>query len=236
VGLAPYFSSQLSTFNFQLSTFDLFYSSPFFSILSGHSYTTAAHQPFCNQFVTHSFHRDGGCTPSPDFFQPTTDCPRATVFGSSDERGVAMNRESVSMQREVPMAIGIQGTAPLLQVFDMPTSIKFYRDVLGFEVVTTSTPRSEHFDWALLRLNGVELMLNTAYEEDARPPAPDPARLAVHEDTCLYFGCPDVDAAYAYLRTRGVAAKEPKIAPYGMKQLYVSDPDGYNLCFQWPAK
>jgi len=22
---------------------------------------------------------------------------------------------------------------------------------------------------------------------------------------------------------------------FGMKQLYVNDPDGYNLCFQWPA-
>ena len=76
------------------------------------------------------------------------------------------------------MAIEIRGMAPLLQVFDMPTSIAFYRDVLRFEVVTTSKPRGEHFDWALLRLNGVELMLNTAYEEDARPPAPDPARIA----------------------------------------------------------
>src|SRR6266481_4814914 len=147
--------------------------------------------------------------------------PRSLCAGSV--RGFPMNPESVSMLREVPMAVDIRGMAPLLQVFDMPTSIKFYRDALGFEVVTTSTPRGEHFDWALLRLNGVELMLNTAYEEDARPLAPDPARLAVH-------------AAYAYLRTRGVAAKEPKIAPYGMKQLYVSDPDGYNLCFQWPAK
>jgi glyoxylase I family protein len=34
---------------------------------------------------------------------------------------------------------------------------------------------------------------------------------------------------------RGVATKEPKVAPYVMKQVYVSDPDGYNLCFQWPA-
>ncbi len=88
----------------------------------------------------------------------------------------------------------------------------------------------------MLRLNGVELMLNTAYEEDTRPPAPDPVRFAAHDDTCLYFGCPDVDAAYAYLRARGVAAKEPKVAPYGMKQLYLSDPDGYSICFQWPAK
>lgn len=146
-----------------------------------------------------------------------------------------MSSHCVSMPRENHMAIEIRGMAPLLQVFDMPTSIEFYRDVLDFEVVTTSNPRGEHFDWALLRLNGVELMLNTAYEEDARPPAPDPARIAAHDDTCLYFGCPDVDAAYAHLRARGVAAKEPKVAPYGMKQLYLSDPDGYNLCFQWAA-
>jgi glyoxylase I family protein len=140
------------------------------------------------------------------------------------------------MQREAPMAMEIRGMAPLFQVFDMLASIKFYRDVLGFEVATTSTPRGEHFDWALLRLNGVELMLNTAYEEDARPAAPDPGRIAAHEDTCLYFGCPDVDAAYASLRGRGVAAEEPKVAPYGMKQLYLRDPDGYSLCFQWAAK
>jgi glyoxylase I family protein len=134
------------------------------------------------------------------------------------------------------MAIEIRGMAPLLQVFDMPTSIAFYRDVLGFEVVTTSPPRRGHFDWALLRLRGVELMLNTAYEEDARPAAPDAERIAAHEDTCMYFGCQDVDAAYAYLRAHGVAAAEPKVAPYGMKQLYLRDPDGYNLCFQWAAQ
>jgi len=29
------------------------------------------------------------------------------------------------------MAIEIRGMAPLLQVFDMPTSIGFYRDMLG---------------------------------------------------------------------------------------------------------
>jgi hypothetical protein len=32
------------------------------------------------------------------------------------------------------MAIDVRGLVPLLQVFDMPTSIRFYRDVLGFEL------------------------------------------------------------------------------------------------------
>ena len=27
----------------------------------------------------------------------------------------------------------------------------------------------------------------------------------------------------------------PKVAWYGMKQLYLTDPDGYGLCFQWKA-
>ncbi|HET6177725.1 MAG TPA: hypothetical protein VFE61_12375 [Candidatus Sulfotelmatobacter sp.] len=34
----------------------------------------------------------------------------------------------------------IHGVAPLLEVFDMPTAIHFYRDVLGFTVWATSTP------------------------------------------------------------------------------------------------
>jgi hypothetical protein len=53
-------------------------------------------------------------------------------------------------------------------------------------------------------------MLNTAYEADLRPPPPDPARVAAHGDTCLYFGCADLDAAYQYLRQHGVNAKGPK--------------------------
>jgi glyoxylase I family protein len=132
------------------------------------------------------------------------------------------------------MTLDIRGVAPLLQVFDMPTSIHFYRDILGFEVVNTSGP-GEDVGWALLRLNGVELMLNTAYESDERPPVPDANRVSAHADTGLYFGCPDVEQAYVQLRIKGLAVEEPVIRTYGMKQLNVTDPDGYNLCFQWPA-
>ena len=133
------------------------------------------------------------------------------------------------------MSIEVRGVCALLQVFDMPASVRFYRDVLGFEVVQTSPREGDQFDWGLLRLNNAEVMLNTAYEQDSRPAHPDVARVAAHRDTCLYFGCPDVDAAYQHLRAHGIDVKEPNVAPYGMKQLYVSDPDGYQLCFQWPA-
>jgi catechol 2,3-dioxygenase-like lactoylglutathione lyase family enzyme len=133
------------------------------------------------------------------------------------------------------MVIDIQDMTPLVQVFDMPTSLEFYCKVLGFEIVSTDESPSPNFNWVLLKLNGIHLMLNTAYEAEHRPPQPDPARVAAHEDVCLYFGTPDVDAMYQYLRGQGLSTQEPKVAPYGMKQLYVKDPDGYNLCFQWSA-
>jgi catechol 2,3-dioxygenase-like lactoylglutathione lyase family enzyme len=133
------------------------------------------------------------------------------------------------------MTIKVRGVCALLQVFDMPLSVRFYRDVLGFEVVQTSPREGDQFDWGLLRLNEAEVMLNTAYEQKSRPLQPDPGRIAAHHDTCLYFACPDIDAAYSHLLTQGVEVKKPKVAPYGMKQLYLRDPDGYQLCFQWPA-
>jgi glyoxylase I family protein len=89
------------------------------------------------------------------------------------------------------MALEIRGLAPLVQVFDMPTSVRFYRDLLGFNLSTSQA--EDRFSWALLRLDGIEFMLNTAYEDDERPSVPDPARVTGHADTALFFGCPDVD-------------------------------------------
>lgn len=132
------------------------------------------------------------------------------------------------------MAISFGGSCTLLQVFDMPTSLRFYRGVLGLEVKNQSQP-GDNPGWAWLKGERAELMLNTAYDEGQRPPVPDPARVAAHGDTCLYFGCEDLDGAYQHLRAHGLKVDSPKIAHYGMKQLYVSDPDGYNLCFQWPV-
>jgi glyoxylase I family protein len=136
------------------------------------------------------------------------------------------------------MALDLRGVTPLLQVYDMPTSVRFYRDILGFAVVSTSpTLGEDRFHWALLRLGDAELMLNTAYEFDHdRPAEPDRARSAAHEDTGLFFACPDVDAAFRELRSKGIAVREPVVTGYGMKQMYLHDPDGYALCFQWSAR
>lgn len=132
----------------------------------------------------------------------------------------------------------IQGMCPLLQVFDMATSLKFYCDVLGFKIqATDSNTTAPDHNWVwLARGEDVHLMLNTAYEPEQRPPSPDARRVASHDDTCLYFGAPDVDAVYSDLQEKGIKSDKPHVAPYGMKQLYLRDPDGYGICFQWRAE
>jgi catechol 2,3-dioxygenase-like lactoylglutathione lyase family enzyme len=121
----------------------------------------------------------------------------------------------------------------------MNESVGFYCDQLGFEIVQHSgvvdTPEGRFFHWAWLRLGGAHLMLNTAYDEGERPPAREPARQSAHGDTGLFFDCPNVDAMAALLRVRGVEVEGPANAPYGMRQLSVTDPDGYGLCFQAPV-
>lgn len=126
------------------------------------------------------------------------------------------------------------GVAPLLQVYDMPTAVRFYRDLLGFELVNQSR-EGEEFDWCLLYRGGAEVMLNTMFEAEHRPPQPDVARSGAHADIGLYFACRDLDSAYEYLRANGVRVEPPRVALYGMRQLWFQDPDGYGICFQWPA-
>lgn len=116
----------------------------------------------------------------------------------------------------------------------MPRSLRFYRDVLGFQVGADSGSGDES-SWVWLRRGDINLMLNDQYEPGHAPPSPPSERQKWHHDTCLYFDCPDPDAAHKSLRLRGIELDPPKDAPYGMRQLYLNDPDGYNICFQCPV-
>jgi catechol 2,3-dioxygenase-like lactoylglutathione lyase family enzyme len=117
-------------------------------------------------------------------------------------------------------------------VYDMRRSVAFYCDVLGFELLEKWEPDG-HLYWAKLKAGDDILMLNAEFEDELRPPA-EPTRRDGDRMT-LYFGCPSADEAYQYLCSRGIPVKEPETAFYGMRQLLVRDPDGFQLCFQHPV-
>ena len=85
------------------------------------------------------------------------------------------------------MAIMISGLVPLLEVFDLPTSIAFYRDVLGFELIS-----GDESWWCMLKLGEATLMLNTPYEDHERPGVPEPSRVCGQDPDGfqLFFLCP----------------------------------------------
>ncbi len=132
------------------------------------------------------------------------------------------------------MAISINGIAPLIQVFDMPVSLAFYRDKLGFKVIEPNPLTNDDCDWVLLQLDNVQLMLNTAYEKNERPEKEDKQRINAHSDTCFYFGCLDIENTYRQMKATGLEVEQPVITHYGFKAINLKDPDGYALCFHCP--
>lgn len=132
------------------------------------------------------------------------------------------------------VGIEVHSVTPLLEVFDIRASLAFYQDILGFDVVHSHEPDG-HLYWVMLKLGGAVIMLNARYEDHRRPPQEDKARDAGHADTELFFDCADVDAVYMHLKQKGCAVKVPQTAFYGMKQVWVTDPDGFRICFQQAA-
>lgn len=132
------------------------------------------------------------------------------------------------------MSIEITYLTPLIQVFSMPRSLAFYRDILGFQVHMDSGDGDDS-SWVWITKDDCHLMLNDQYEPGHVPDAPPAERVNWHKDTTLFLGCEDADGAYEYLLSKGLELKPPIVTSYGMKQLGLKDPDGYNLCFQWKA-
>ncbi|WLD13238.1 VOC family protein [Planctellipticum variicoloris] len=116
---------------------------------------------------------------------------------------------------------------PLLIVAAMSRSLAFYRDQLGFRITQDWSPDGR-LAWCRLERDGVALMLQQACDEDG----PAAGR---GWGVMFYFSCADASAEYERLQASGVNVAPPEVAFYGMNQLVVTDPDGYELCFQNPV-
>ncbi len=119
----------------------------------------------------------------------------------------------------------VERTVPLLVVSDIARSREFYCDGLGFETANRAETKGV-LTWCWLEHSGgAALMLQQECDED--PPAAQRGKGIV-----FYFLCDDADAVYREITERGVTATEPAVAFYGMNQTFVTDPDGYELCFE----
>jgi lactoylglutathione lyase len=114
---------------------------------------------------------------------------------------------------------------PILTTPDLPRSLGFYRDLLGFEV-TYRFPADGDPVYVGLRLAGSELGIGA--DPDFRPGADRVPAAAPPFDLCVYAR--DCDAAVAHLRAAGVPVlAEPAAQAWGERMARVADPDGNRL-------
>ncbi len=113
-----------------------------------------------------------------------------------------------------------------LIVRDYETSKAFYCDVLGLEVLAENY-RAERESWKLdLALaDGGQLELFSFPDPPARPSRPEACGLR-H----LAFAVDDIDAAVAYLKSKGVEVEPVRIDPYTQQRYtFFPDPDDLPL-------
>lgn len=112
---------------------------------------------------------------------------------------------------------------PLLFVTDIRRSIEFYRGGLGFDLVGRAEEDGD-ISWCRLERGGACIMLQQQKGLTANTPTTG--------GLSLYFICDDADALFVEFTSRGLSLDRPSVAEYGMKQLFVPEPDGYSICFE----
>ena len=123
---------------------------------------------------------------------------------------------------------------PNLIVADVARSLTFYRDVLGFTLVTT-VPDAAPFAFAWVRRDNVSVFLNGL--DGVRADNAELARRPIGGGNTLFIAleagsvAQGVDAMFASIEGRARVVMPLKDQFYGMREFGIEDPDGYVIFF-----
>ena len=109
-------------------------------------------------------------------------------------------------------------SAVTLRVANMRASVRFYKDVLGLEIVYGG----ERSYFTSLRTKDGDTILNLEHGN------------ASIQWGRLIFHVSDVDRFWAYLMEKGFHPDNPHDASWGERYFHMPDPDGYELSFARP--
>ena len=128
----------------------------------------------------------------------------------------------------------LKNMIPMLNISSLETSLEFYREALGFEVVSAKDALDE-YRWGVIRSGDTELMLSETDTALNLPKGIDP-----HHNTdwpvIYYFYPDDVEALYRDVVGKGFKATPLEVTFYGMKEFSLQDPDGHMLSFGQDAE
>ena len=110
-------------------------------------------------------------------------------------------------------------SAITFRVANMTVSVRFYRDVLGMEII----------------YGGEDGCFSSLRTKDVKDPILNLEQgSAVAHWGRMIFYVADVDAFWEHLRGKGLQPESPRDAPWGERYFHISDPDGHELSFARP--
>lgn len=117
---------------------------------------------------------------------------------------------------------------PNLMVENVAETLAFYRDILGFEIVTT-LPEQEPFDFAIVHRDGVELMFQSRLSLSENVPALTGS--AIGASQTFYIEVEGIRDLYESLREKVEIVVDFHTTFYGTQEFYFRDLNGYILSF-----
>jgi catechol 2,3-dioxygenase-like lactoylglutathione lyase family enzyme len=116
-------------------------------------------------------------------------------------------------------------SCPHFLVADVRHAAEYYRDRLGFRIIGYFFEEPPVF--GMVDRDGAEIHLRRAYDG-----LKGSNRERVGDALDCYIRVDDVEALHAEFKERGAdITLAPTLQSYGMKEIYVRDPDGYTICF-----
>ena len=126
-------------------------------------------------------------------------------------------------ERKQPETLRLRSVMPALTVNDLPASIAWYRDILGF-LVAEEYKRDDQVMGVRLKAGAVEFLL--AQDDFAK--GRDRQKGAGLRFFCVT--AQDVDKLAADIKARGgQLTQEPTDQPWGARDFAIRDPDGFNI-------
>lgn len=117
---------------------------------------------------------------------------------------------------------------PNLMVEDVARTLAFYRETLGFDVVTT-LPEEEPFDFAIVQRDGVELMFQSRPSLSENVPALTGTPIGASQT--FYIEVTGIRELYEALREKVEIVVDFHTTFYGTQEFYFRDINGYILSF-----
>jgi catechol 2,3-dioxygenase-like lactoylglutathione lyase family enzyme len=109
----------------------------------------------------------------------------------------------------------------LLAPQDLERSVRWYVDTLGLRIA-----REFGVDG---RRTGVVLFLGGGFLELSGAARPAGGADASATPVALWLQVPDVDEEHARLHRAGAVASAPETMPWGLRELWLRDPDGHRI-------